>query len=131
MLSAPYVYYGWIVENFNTSDVSRTYATGPTKLIWSGKTGTTTIVYQAVEHTTKQLVYINLKAYKSNICWKSISINSAQCDAQRQTYLHAVYEPAMNPDLPAGSYSGIANLFGRQWHGGKEINTYLNIEIKK
>ncbi len=128
-LFAPYVSYGWIVENFDTGDVSRTYATGPTKLNWTGAIGTTTIVYQAVEHTTKQIVDINLKAYKSDPCSSSNLINDAAgCQVQRKTYLHAVYEPAMNPDLPTGSYSGIANLFGSQWHGGEEINTYLNIE---
>ena len=133
-LFAPYVSYGWTVENFDTGDVfsTRTYATGPTKLIWSSKTGTTTIVYQAVEHTTKQIVNINLKAYGSNPCRHSLLINNAAgCSVPRKNYLHAVYEAAMNPDLPAGSYSGIAKLFGRKWHGGEEINTYLNIEIKK
>ncbi len=131
-LFAPYITYAWIVENFDTGNVSRQYATGPTKLIWSGA-GTTTIVYQAVEHTTKQIVDINLKAYKSNRCGRFKLINNAaRCEVPRKNYLHAVYESAMNPDLPAGSYSGIANLLGRQGNnGGEEINTYLNIEIKK
>ena len=122
--------FGWVIEHFDIDDVTaRIYADGPEDLVWSLPSGNAVITFKAVEHSTHNLQDIKVNGYKTDPCGHWPMNDGAACDAPIDTNLHVVYDTALNPNLPAGKYSGIAKIFGRLWHGGDESTAYVNLEI--
>ena len=126
--------YAWIVDDFMVNEsTERYYADGPDHLYWKGNEYNTksNITIEAVEHSRRELVDIRVWTMRVNPCTTHCMNNAIGCQVQARNKFVATYDPTLNPDLPAGEYSGIAKIKGDKWGGGKESMFYLNIEIAK
>ena len=125
--------YAWIVDDFMVNEsTERYYADGPDHLYWKVEYNKkSNITIEAVEHSRHELVDIKVWTMRVNPCSTLYMNNAVGCEVQAKNKFVATYDPALNPDLPAGEYSGIAKIKGDKWGGGKESIFYLNIEITK
>ena len=133
-LSANIYAYAWTVDDFMVNDTSeRYYADGPDDLYWKAydPLKQSNITVEAVEHSRRDLVDIKIWTKRTNSCGSHTMNNAVGCQVQAKNKFVATYDPALNPDLPPGEYSGIGKIRGEKWGGGKESMFYLNIEIMK
>ena len=125
----------WVIKHFDIDDVTaRIYADGPEtfEILSAPDWDESIITFKAVEHSTHNLQDIKVYGYRTDSCGPAAMNDQVGCFTQPiDDYLHVVYDTALNPNLPAGKYSGIVKIFGKLagWTGRNELTVFVNLEI--
>ena len=130
--------YAQVVSVFYTGasdDDDRYYARGPAWQIWDGTPGSSTVTFQAVEHSSGRLNEIKTLMRRYNGCARYQINDAVGCSSAENpiSKLHAdKYDHHLNPFLPPGRYSGVAKIKGAKWGSSDDVQViYLNLEVVK